>query len=423
METTRDGPFFEQVLLVGAYFHTSSKQEALAHLLELKSLVDTLDIEVPEVALCPIRKFDISTYIGKGKVEELVQKAKKSGVQAIIFDDEILPSQVRNLEKAFKLPVLDRTEVILEVFSKRAKTNEAKLQIELARSMYQLPRLKRMWTHLSRQRAKGGYLRGTGEKQIETDRRLLKTRISQLKEQIKKITKDRNIQRAKREKSGIPTFAIVGYTNAGKSTLMKALTDADVLIEDKLFATLYTTTRKMTLPNNQDILLIDTVGFIRKIPTNLVASFKSTLEEAVLGDVLLHIVDVSDPQALDHATQTIEVLQELGVDKRPIITVLNKVDECKDKSLFDHIRLLYPSVVEISAKKGEGFEELFERMQEKLSSLRCQIKVRIPQKDYGVVHNLLEEGQVVWQNYLENHVEMEVNLPKSKASRYESYLF
>ena len=234
------------------------------------------------------------------------------------------PYQQRNLEQAFKKPVMDRTELIIEVFAQRAQTIEARLQIELAKIRYQLPRLKRLWTHLSRQVAGGGgFTKGAGEKQIELDRRMLRQRVTRLQKEIEEVRAVRATQRASRIRTGIPTFAIVGYTNAGKSTLLKSLTQAEVLVEDKLFATLDTTTRKFKLPSNQEILLIDTVGFIQKIPHTLIAAFKSTLEEAIHTDVLLHLIDASSPQALEQAKATNEVLKELGVTVGATVFVHN----------------------------------------------------------------------------------------------------
>ena len=328
------------------------------------------------------------------------------------------------MEKSFGIPVIDRTEVILGVFAHRAHTKEAKLQVELAKLQYQAPRLKRMWTHLSRQQATAGggaYLKGKGEKQIEIDRRLLKDRIHYLSNEIDEIKSHRKTQRVLREKSGIPIFACIGYTNAGKSTLLNALTDADIFVEDKLFATLDTTTRKFVLENHQEILLIDTVGFIRKLPHLLVAAFRSTLEEVAQADFLLHIVDVSHHMADEQTDATFEVLKQLGIKDKPIITVLNKIDLCDDKSMINKMRIKYPKTVQISALKEIGLNDLLKAIIDELSKQRCRLKLRIPQSDYHKVCELMEKGQIISQEYEGNDVLLEVEVPNQMAGRLKQY--
>ncbi|MCB1081411.1 MAG: GTPase HflX, partial [Chlamydiia bacterium] len=380
-------------LLAGGYQRTAELNLCKEHLDELEALSQTYGLEVVGKEACSIRKIDPATFFGSGKVEELSQKAEDLDADVVIFDDEMSPNQQRNLEKIFKRPVIDRTELILEIFSQRAQTKEAKLQIELAKSQYQLPRLKRLWTHLSRQVASGkGFLKGEGERQIELDRRIVRDRISQLKKEIEEVRHQREVQRQARVRSGIPTFAIVGYTNVGKSTLLHALTQADVLVEDKLFATLDTTTRKFSLPNHQEILLVDTVGFIRKIPHTLVAAFKSTLEEAVFTDILLHLIDVNHPLAEEHAESTYEVLRALSAKDKPIITVLNKIDLVEKRGILGRYKLKYPRVVGISALTGEGFHELMQMMMDALKALRKIVRLCIPQKDYAIISELMKEG-------------------------------
>ena len=273
-----------------------------------------------------------------------------------------------------------------------------------------------MWTHLSRQTATGSsgggaYLKGEGEKQIEIDRRLLRRQLDTLKKEIEEVAEQRETQRALRMRTAIPTFAIVGYTNAGKSTLLRALTDADVLVEDKLFATLDTTTRKFTLPNKQEILLIDTVGFIRKIPHTLVAAFKSTLEEAVHTDILLHLIDVSHPQAEEQAEETVKVLKELGAETQPIITVLNKIDQCTNPTIIAKFRVKYPKTVAISALDGTGFNDLMEMMMQEVSRLRKVVTCRIPQSHYALVSELMREGRVISSEYEENDILIKIEIP------------
>jgi GTP-binding protein HflX len=404
----------KRVLLVAAYDSGSDKGVCEEYLGELGRLCETFGLEPVQRVACPIKKIDAGTYLGKGKLAELDILAQDHQCDVIIFDDEISPNQQRNLEKIFKKPVLDRTELIIEVFAQRAQTKEARLQVELAKVKYQSPRLKRLWTHLSRQAGTGGagaYLKGEGEKQIEIDRRLLKKRVDQLHKEIKEVRSQRETQRSQRLRSRIPTFAIVGYTNAGKSTLLRALTKADVLVEDKLFATLDTTTRKYLLPNRQEILLIDTVGFIRKIPTTLIAAFKSTLEEAVHTDILLHLVDVSHPMAEMQAEATHLVLKELKALDRPMITVLNKIDQCQNSSVLSRLRFKYPKTVQISALHGTGFDHLMELMMQEITSLRKVFKLRVPQTHYALVSELMREGRVILCDYEHNDILLEIEIP------------
>lgn len=402
----------KKALLLGAYQSGGNKAQCEEYLAELNRLCETFGIHDTQMIACPIKKLEAGTYLGSGKLEELSALAKEAGIELVIFDDEITPHQQRNLEAIFKLPVIDRTELIIEVFAQRAQTREAKLQIELAKIKYQFPRLRRLWTHLSRQSTGGGgYLKGEGEKQIEIDRRLLRRRIDVLKKEIEEVSAQRKTQRGARIRSGIPTFAIIGYTNAGKSTLLRTLTNADVLVEDKLFATLDTTTRKFLLPNRQEILLIDTVGFIRKIPHTLVAAFKSTLEEAIHTDILLHLIDASHPMAEEHAEATLEVLKELGATEHPIITVLNKVDQCQNSLILTKLRLKYPKTVQISALHKTGLDQLAEVMTEELSRLRKVVSLRIPQSHYALVSELMKEGKVLFSDYEENDVLLKIEIP------------
>lgn len=414
----------QRVMLIGAYLSTAEKPQCLEALNELQRLCDTYGLAAIELVACPVKKLDAGLYLGSGKLEELKQKAEDLGIEGVVFDDEITPHQQRNLEAFFARPVIDRTELIIEVFAQRAQTKEARLQVELARVRYQFPRLKRMWTHLSRQSASGGgaYLKGEGEKQIEIDRRLLRRRVDRLKKEIEEVEAQRITQRHLRRRRGVPTFAIVGYTNAGKSTLLKALTEADVLIEDKLFATLDTTTRKFQLPNRQEVLLVDTVGFIRKIPHTLVAAFKSTLEEAVYTDILLHLVDVSHPQAETQAEETMRVLKELGATQQPIITLLNKIDRCVDPSIATKLRLKYPKTVPIAALHRTGFEELLELMTKEIQLLRRHVKARIPQSHYALVSELMRGGKISSCDYEDNDILIEGDIPAQLEHKIKPFL-
>ncbi len=401
-----------KALLIGFYLKTADLSSCEESLEELERLADTFGLETIDKVACSLKKITAATLLGEGKIKELFGLCEEYQIDIVIFDEEISPHQQRNLEKIFKRPVIDRTELILEVFAQRAQTREARLQIELAKIRYEMPRLKRMWTHLSRQTAGGGgFTKGAGEKQIELDRRMLRNRVERLQKEIEEVRAHRQIQRSARLRTGIPTFAIVGYTNAGKSTLLKALTQADVLVEDKLFATLDTTTRKYILPNNQQILLVDTVGFIRKIPHTVIAAFKSTLEEAIHTDVLLHLVDASSAQAMSQAEATIKVLEELGVSDQPIITVLNKIDQCTDQNMLQKLRLKFPNTVQISALEQRGFPQLMAQMIKAIESLRKKMHLCIPQSHYALVSELMRDGRVISIEYEENDVLMEVEIP------------
>lgn len=429
IETTHAEQLPKAALLVSVY-KGSAAQKAISeeHLQELALLTETFGVPIADKVTCAIRRYDAATFVTEGKLEELVEKSQAVKADVVIFDDEIAPSQQRNLEIVFKIPVMDRTGVILEVFAQRAQTKEARLQIELAKVKYQAPRLKKMWSHLSRQAGTGSsggggaYLKGEGEKQIEIDRRILKREIDQLQQELLEVQAIRETQRTARVRNEIPVFAIIGYTNAGKSTLLNALTDANVFVEDKLFATLDTTTRKFHLSNNQDILLIDTVGFIRKLPHLLVAAFKSTLEEAIQADILLHLIDVSHPMAEEQAATTFEVLKELGAGEKPIITVLNKVDKCEDRSRITRMRLMYPKTVEISALNRTGFDDLQAKMVEELSRQRKIVTFRIPQKDYAVVSEIIRLGNIISQDYDENDILIKADLPQQVAGKFSKYL-
>ena len=412
-----------RALLVGVYSNNQQKALCEDFLSELERLCETYGWQVVATFPCMLRKVEAATYLSKGKVEQLMQMVVDLDIDVVVFDDEISPHQQRNLEKLIKKAVIDRTELIIEVFAQRAQTREARLQIELAKTRYQLPRLKRLWTHLSRQSAGGGaYLKGEGEKQLEIDRRILRRQIDSLKQEIDQVAKQRSTQRGLRIRTQIPTFAIVGYTNVGKSTLLNALTQADVLVEDKLFATLDTTTRKYLLPNKQPILLIDTVGFIRKIPHTLVAAFRSTLEEAIHTDILLHLIDVSHPMAFSQAEETLAVLKELGAEDKPIITVLNKIDLCTDHSLLAKFRILYQKTVPICAATGEGFDLLLDSMMREIALLRRTVRVKIPQSHYALVSELMRLGRVLECEYEENDVLMKLEIPASLEHRVQPFL-
>ena len=345
----------EPAVLVGVSLPHLPSHRVEEYLDELSALVETAGGEVRRRVLQDRDRLDAATYIGKGKAEEVAALCKSEGIKLAVFDDELSPAQVKNLEKALGVRVCDRTSVILDIFARRARTREAKTQVELAQYTYLLPRLTRAWTHLSRQ-AGGIGTRGVGETQLETDRRVIRRRIARLTDELKHISAHRQVQgRSRRD-----TFeaALVGYTNAGKSSLMNGLTAARVKVEDRLFATLDTTFRRLPLPGlAQDALLIDTVGFVRKLPHHLVASFRSTLEQVKEADLLLHVVDVSHPSFEEQAATTLKLLAELSMEAIPVLTVLNKVDKAPE-GFVARASGLYPEHLCVSALTGEGMDGL-----------------------------------------------------------------
>lgn len=346
----------EQKAILVAVLETGSRISKETALDELHGLVATAGAEVVGELVQKTNQPSTATLLGKGKVEELKQLIEAAGAEVVIFDNNLSPSQGRNLEKELNRVIVDRSEVILDIFARRAQTHEARLQVELAQLLYYRPRLKRMWTHLERIEGGVGAGRGPGEKQIETDRRLIDQRVDELKSRLKDVEKRRKQMVATR--SDQPTVSLVGYTNAGKSTLMRTLTGADVYVADQLFATLDTRTKRWHLPHWGEVLLSDTVGFVRDLPHHLVASFKSTLEEARHASLLLHVVDASHPDAERQIDTVHQVLEEIGVDRTHMLLVLNKVDAVADRSAVDVLRVKHLDCVCISAREKSGLDKL-----------------------------------------------------------------
>ncbi len=388
----------ERALLVGAYHNPVNRPEAVSLLSELEELVGTLGVPVMDRMLVYSREMHPQYLIGTGKAAEISERLKAEGLDALIIDNELSPSQQRNWEKLTGVTVLDRQEVILDIFAQRAQTHEARLQIELARMEYALPRLTRAWGHLVRQ---GGGIgnKGEGESQLEQDKRRVRTTIQRLKAQLVEVRSVRSTQRKDRKRTPVPNAAIVGYTNSGKSSLMRRLTGAEVLVEDKLFATLDTTTRKVALPNNQPLLLTDTVGFVRRLPHRLVEAFRATLEESVLSEFLIHVMDASQPEVLEFHDTTMKVLSELGAEAKRMILVFNKVDLIEERSSLEPLKRRFPDAHFISVHTGEGMEALLEHMAEHASGGSKVCTVVLNAGDGDRVARLHRSAQVLQMDY------------------------
>jgi GTP-binding protein HflX len=357
---------------------------------------------------------DKTTYIGRGKVEQLGYLIEATDAEVVIFDNDLSPAQTRNLEQATGVKVLDRTEVILDIFSSRAQTHEARLAVELAQLEYSLPRLKRMWTHLSRMKMGVG-MRGPGEKQLETDRRLVERRIHDLRRDLEKIEKRKERQVAARRDR--MTISLVGYTNAGKSTLMNALTGADVLVEDKLFATLDTRTRRWQLPGWGPVLLSDTVGFIRDLPHRLITSFKSTLEETCQADLLIHVADASSPTALDQIRAVYAVLQELGIEEKDTLLAINKIDLAEDPLSVEAIGKRYPGAIPISAARGDGLTRLAAAVSHAISHDFLDLEIEADVSNGRLLAYLARFGEVLSRTFVENRVTVHCRIANKYMGR------
>ena len=393
----------ERAILVALITDDYTLEQVEEHLGELGLLADTAGAEVVIKITQNRHRPDPATFIGKGKVEEIVQLLELNDIQLIIFDDDLNPTQVRNLEKMLERKILDRSGLILDIFASHAKTREAKTQVELAQLQYMLPRLSRAWTHLSKQYGGIG-TKGPGETQIETDRRIIRTRISKLKENLKKIEAHQETKSSGRKE--FVTACLVGYTNAGKSTLLNRLTEAGVLAEDKLFATLDSTTRAFEIEKNKKILLSDTVGFIRKLPHHLVASFKTTLNVVKDADVILHVIDVSNDYFEDHMRVVESILEELNSNKKIQIKIFNKVDALKDNSRMDYISQQFKDGILISAERGMNIGNLRQRMLDIYEQNFVESTVELKPHESKMVSKLYELAEIIAINYDEEKIEI-----------------
>ncbi|AAX50647.1 GTPase HflX [Chlamydia trachomatis] len=415
-----------QALAVCCYTNRAEQDRVPEYVEELISLANSCDLSVLETCTWLLKAPSSSFYLNEGKLEEIERILEEfPTIGTLLIDEEISPSQQRNLEKRLRVVVLDRTELILEIFASRALTAEAGLQVELAQARYLLPRLKRMWGHLSRQKSGGsggGFVKGEGEKQIELDRRIVRERIHKLSRDLKNVERQREERRKAKKRNQIPTFALIGYTNSGKSTLLNLLTSADTYAENKLFATLDPKTRRCVLPCGQRVLLTDTVGFIRKLPHTLVAAFKSTLEAALQEDILLHVVDASHPLVLEHVETTKAILQELGITQPQVITVLNKMDKVADGVTASRLRLMSPNPVCVSAKTGEGIRELLRSMEDMVQEEYPQATLHLPYKEYGLFTELCDAGLVISHYYENDLLIVKAFLPNNLQKRYSEYI-
>ncbi len=395
----------ERAIIVGVVRKHNNRWTTEEYLEELALLADTAGADVVEKVLQDRDTIDPAYFIGRGKVRELRGLAKQMNVNVILFDDDLSPAQVKNLEKSCGKKIVDRSGLILDIFAKRAKTKEAKTQVELAQLKYMLPRLTRQWTHLSRQEGGIG-VRGPGETQLEVDRRAIRRRIGQLTKELDKIHNQRVIRRKHRE--DVYKVALVGYTNVGKSTILNALTRADVFVENRLFATLDPTIRVMSLPNIRKVLLIDTVGFIRKLPHHLIASFMSTLQETADANLLLHIVDVSHPYFEDQIETVNGVLKSLRIDTKPRVVVFNKVDKLQHREMLPQLRTKYSPSVAISATRGINMDSLLEEIREFAEHDLARFEVQVHIDESRIISKIHALSEVVAKEYLDSCVQFTI---------------
>ncbi len=410
----------ERTFLVGVQAESGSKTDTESLLRELASLSATLGLEVAGSMVARLRDKTPALLFGTGKADEIVAAAHAAGADSILFDYILSPVQQRNWETLSGLKAFDRAELIIRIFASRALTRDAGLQVELAQLKYSLPRLAHSYDALSRQRGGRYGTKGKGEQKIELDRREIERRIHEIEEELKDVRKSRDVQKRKRERQTIPRAAVVGYTNAGKSSLLNALTRAEVLVEDKLFATLDPTTRRITLGSGGVLLLTDTVGFIRNLPHHLVEAFKATLEEAADADLLVHVADASDPDVEAHMLTTSTVLREIGASEIPVILVLNKVD-IVDEEVAERWRQIHPEGLQVSALTGSGLPELKDAIEESLTSRDDEVTLRLPHADYSLVTLLYRQASILSETQEDDGTLIRCRLPERLASRFAAY--
>ena len=420
MIETRPKKTHERALLIGLEKQGVSKWDLQDSLEELAELANSAGAEVVDTITQKLQKPTAPYYIGKGKAEEIKDSFQDREVTSVIFDDELSPAQGRNLENLLARKVLDRTQLILDIFAQRARSREGRLQIELAQLQYLLPRLTRMWDHLSRQTGGIG-TRGPGETQLEVDRRRVQERIARLERELEAVRRTRAVQRQGRKRHQWPVAAVVGYTNTGKSTLLNLLTGADVVAENRLFATLDPTTRSFVLPNKQRVLLTDTVGFLRKLPHTLIESFKATLEEVSEADLLIHIVDLSHPRVDDQMEAVERVTKELNAFGKQTVIVFNKIDNLANRELAETYTKRFPGSVAISARTGEGVNNLVQALQDALSAWRLRSRFRIPASASALIAEIHRVGHVLELHYEGEGALIVAHVPPELVQKLERY--
>jgi GTP-binding protein HflX len=411
----------EKTLLVGLEHSGRDRWDQSESLAELKELVKTAGGSVAETVVQKLETPTAPFYIGKGKAEELARLCGKNNIHSVVFNDELTPAQSRNLEEIFKRKVIDRTQLILDIFAQRAKSKEGKLQIELAQLQYLLPRLTGMWTHLSRQSGGIG-TRGPGETQLEVDRRRVMEKINRLERELEEVRRQRDVQRQGRLRQHWPIAALVGYTNAGKSTLLNLLTASEAYTADQLFATLDPTTRQFTLPNKQKVLLTDTVGFLQDLPHHLIESFKSTLEEVTQADVLFHVVDLSHPRFREQMRAVDAVLEELQASGKQTILIFNKVDAVANPALVQNVLEHYPGSVAISAKNKIGIDQLLAEIQHQVRGWRLRVKLLFPNHMTALIAELHSAGRVLEIKYEGDFVSITAHIPPQLQGKLKEYI-
>ncbi|MBN1283833.1 MAG: GTPase HflX [Anaerolineae bacterium] len=425
----------ERGFLVGVeVYNVPSTLNVEDSLEELALLADTAGVQVIGQTSQNLSRIDPATFIGSGKAEEIKLLIEELDINTVIFDDELSPRHQRELEKLFgeNVKVLDRSALILDIFAQHARTREGALQVELAQYEYRLPRLTRQWEHLARQAGGaagragtgGAGLRGPGETQLETDRQDIRRRIARLKRELEDVRAHRARHRKQRAREGIPVAALVGYTNAGKSTLLNALTDAGVYVADRLFATLDPTTRRITLPGGREILITDTVGFIQKLPTTLVVAFRATLEEIGEADLLLHVVDVTHPNAQEQAETVEETLAEINVQGQPILVILNKIDlldSSEIAAIEQEWAQEYGQVVSVSARSGQGLDELAARLETMLASTLSIVEVEIPYARGDLFAEVKRAGTIVYEEHTETGFRLRARVDEQLSALLEPF--
>ena len=410
----------ERVLLVGVQADQIDAREAQSLVHELRGLAKTLGLDVVEEIVVKLREKTANLLLGKGKADEIATIAKSENVDSIVFDYPLSPVQQRNWETLSGKKVYDRAELILKIFSARAMTREATLQVELASLEYALPRLAHSYEELSRQRGGRYGTKGSGEQKLELDRREIEKRIHEIEDELEEVKKSRSVQRKRRERIDVPRAALVGYTNVGKSSLLNALSKANALVEDKLFATLDPTTRRLSLASGTTLLITDTVGFIRNLPHGLVEAFNATLEEAADADVLVHVADASDPETAIHMATTDKVLAEIGAALVPRVYVLNKTD-IADPAVVESWRRSYPEGVLVSAATGDGIPELLVKIEECLTSRMEEVVLKIPHSDYVLVSLVHREGSVLNEEADEEGTRLVCRIPERTLAKVAKY--